>query len=107
MQGRRLLSFGLALAALAGASLGRAAVVAAGNSDNDQGGGKSEAACRSDGCVDRPDGLDLAAKALGCEPKRVKPLGPPLDGVWEVRCDGGVVIWLNWVDGAWTVRPLG
>jgi hypothetical protein len=148
MQGRRLLSVGLALAALAGASPWQTDADAAGEGVKDQGGGKSEAACLSDGRTDQPDGLDLAAKALGCEPRRVKPpflrppiqpsqpkrllrrsrqrasslrsrsgcfggvgsrrrVGPPLDGVWEVRCAGGPVIWLHRIDGAWTVRPLG
>ena len=55
---------------------------------------------------DRPAVAEAAAR-FGCEARAMRPLKAPHDGVWEVRCAGGMIIWLHRQGGAWTLRPIG
>lgn len=51
--------------------------------------------------------LSAAARELGCEAKATRALKTPHDGVVEIRCRDGLIIWMHQVDGRWTIHPIG
>ena len=60
---------------------------------------------------DDRDHVIAAAAERGCvvhdRARDLKRLGAPHEGVIEVRCADSHVIWLEKVDGAWLLKPLG
>lgn len=78
--------------------------------------------CVADGCVFTDGSQSAVAKSTDplsdeklvdalqgydCDAKRAKRLHAPHEGIVEIQCVGGNIIWMRKIDGAWTIYPLG